>query len=275
MLRAGARSEAVEIARASVREAQLQLETERANAAQDQLRLRDVERARAQVAQIENQLGEQSVQLGETRIVAPIGGEIVRKYLEEGELIASATAGFAQGAAIVTIADLGRMQVRVNINEVDVSRVRVGQDVDIRIEGMSGQVFHGRVASIAPASTTALSPQGQNTGESGRSVVRFEVKIAVADRDRRLRPGMTASVEVIQNRKRNVLLLPQEAVRDNAVILVTGTGEKAVKKPRRVQTGLKDIASVEIVSGLKQGDRVEIPRIDAKDRRRIDIGGPD
>ncbi len=261
-------------AQVAVKTAELQLATERANARQAQVRSKDILRSQADVAQSENRLAEQSVQLSETRIVAPIAGEVTGKYLEEGELVASATAGFAQGAAIVTIADLTKMQVKVNVNEVDVSRLSVGLPVEVRVDGIQETTFHGRVVSLAPASLTSTQV-GNNSGSSSGNIVRFEVKIAVTERDKRLRPGMTANVDILLSQKSKVLVLPTEALRKgNKVLVVTGVGEKAVKTERTVEVGLKDEARVEIVSGLKPGDKVEVPKLDAKDRRTIKMDGP-
>lgn len=255
-------------AQVAVKTAEVQLATERANARQAQVRSKDILRSQADVAQNENRVAEQSVLLAETRIVAPIAGEVTGKYLEEGELVASATAGFAQGAAIVTIADLTKMQVKVNVNEVDVSRLSVGLPVEIRVDGIQEVTFHGRVVSLAPASLTSTQ-QSQTSSASG-NIVRFEVKIAVTERDKRLRPGMTAGVDILLNKKDSVLVLPAEALRPgNKVMVVTGTGEKVQKIERSVTLGLKDEARVEIISGLKPGDKVEVPKLDAKDRRTI------
>ncbi|MBB6051393.1 efflux RND transporter periplasmic adaptor subunit [Armatimonas rosea] len=260
-------------AQVALKTAEVQLATERANARQAQVRSKDILRSQADVAQSENRLAEQSVQLKETRIVAPIAGEVTGKYLEEGELVASATAGFAQGAAIVTIADLAKMQVKVNVNEVDVSRLSVGLPVEIRVDGIQEGTFHGRVVSLAPASLTSTQ-QGTSASASG-NIVRFEVKIAVTEHDRRLRPGMTANVDILLNKKDNVVVLPAEALRPgNKVVVVTGTGKKAAKEERQVTLGLKDDARVEILSGLKPGDQVEVPKLDAKDRRTIKMDGP-
>jgi HlyD family secretion protein len=260
-------------AQVAVKTAQVQLATERANARQAQVRSKDILRSQADVAQSENRLAEQSVQLTETRIVAPISGEVTGKYLEEGELVASATAGFAQGAAIVTIADLTKMQVKVNVNEVDVSRLSVGLPVEIRVDGIQDIIFHGRVVSLAPASLTSTQ-QGASASASG-NIVRFEVKIAVTERDKRLRPGMTANVDILLSRKESVTVLPAEALRPgNKVLVVTGTGEKAQKSERSVVLGLKDDAQVEVISGLKPGETVEVPKLDAKDRRTIKMDGP-
>jgi len=273
LLKEGTRKEDVDMARASVDTARVNLETERTNAANAQLRYRDVERARAEVAQIENQLAQQSVALHDTRIIAPMSGEITGKYLNEGELVASATAGFAQGAALVRVADLTKMQVKVNINEVDVTRLKLGMPVEIRVDGVKGETFGGRVAAIAPSSL------GSNSTSSGQSsqgaVVRFEVKVAVTTPDRRLRPGMTAAVDIIQNRKKNVLLLPAEALPSGEqVTVVTGKGDKQTKTKQAVKVGLRNDSVIEVTSGLKSGDVVEVPKVEAKDRRKISFDGP-
>jgi HlyD family secretion protein len=258
----------------SVENAEVEVSTQRTNAAQSQLRQRDVERSRADLSQQENRLAQQSVQLTETRIVAPIAGEVTGKYLEEGELVASATGGFAAGAAIVTISDLTRMQVKVNINEVDVARLKVGFPVEVKVDGVEGKTFPGRVATIAPASASqSPTASTQNSGNTG--VVRFEVKIAVETPDKRLRPGMTAAVKIIVTKKEGIITLPAEAVRPgDKVKVVVGTGEKAKTEERKVTLGLKNDATVEILTGLKAGEKVEVPKVEASDRRKVEMGGP-
>lgn len=263
--------------KAAVEAARLALETEQTNAASAGLRARDVERARADVRQIENSLAQQTVQLTETRIIAPISGDVTGKYQEEGELIASATAGFAQGAAVVSIADLARMQVRVNINEVDVARIKAGQPAEIHVDSVPGQIFKGRVTAISSAAigkSLKRDAAAASTGSAG--VVRFEVKVTVANPDKRLRPGMTAVVDIIRDRRMKVLTLPAEAIQPgNKVAVVAGIGaaRKATNTP--IKVGLKNDAEVEIVSGLAEGDTVEIPKINAKDRRKINFGRPE
>ena len=264
-----------EQAQVAVKTARLQLETERANAQQAQVRARDIDRSRADVAQVENRLAQQSVQLSETRIVAPISGEVTGKYLEQGELVASATAGFAQGAALVTIADLSKMQVKVNVNEVDVARLSLGLPVEIKVDGIPETVFHGKVVALAPASLTSSQAGPSNAANSGNAIVRFEVKIAVIERDRRLRPGMTATVDILLSRKQKIIVLPTEALRPgNQVMVVTGKDATLKKEARTVVIGLRDDAHLEIVSGLRAGEAVEVPKIDAKDRRKINVAGP-
>lgn len=270
LLKEGTRREDIVAAEAQVESSRVALESERVNAANAQLRARDVERSRADVDQIQNQLAKQQVQLKDTSIVAPISGQVVSKSINEGELVASATGGFAQGAVLVKIADLNNMQVKVNINEVDVAKLKIGLPAEIRVDGVKGETFKGRVASIAPASI------GSNAGTASSgssSVVRFEVKVAVTTPDPRLRPGMTGAVDIILNRKDSVLTLPAEALLPgDKVKLVTGKDKEATTTEKAVTVGLRNNAIAEITSGLNPGDKVEVAKIDAKDRRKIDFG---
>lgn len=261
-------------AKINLRTSKVELQNQENNLGTVALRKRDIERSRADVAQIENRFAQQSVQLTETRIVAPMAGEVTGKYLEEGELVASATAGFAQGAAIVTIANLKQMQVRTNVNEVDVVKVKVGQPVEIRVDGVRNVTFHGVVASKAPASLTSSQAGATNTTASASSnqVVRFEVKVRVTDGDARLRPGMTASVDILLDRKTKVTKIPTEAIRpDETVMIMTGTKEKPILTPRKVTLGLRSDSATEVISGIKPGEKIEVPKIDAKDRRKVNF----
>jgi HlyD family secretion protein len=261
-------------AKINLRTSKVELQNQENNLGTVALRRRDIERSRADVAQIENRFAQQSVQLTETRIVAPMAGEVTGKYLEEGELVASATAGFAQGAAIVTIANLKQMQVRTNVNEVDVVKVKVGQPVEIRVDGVRNVTFHGVVASKAPASLSSSQAGATNTAASATSnqVVRFEVKVRVTDGDARLRPGMTASVDILLDRKTKVTRIPTEAIRpDETVMIMTGTTEKPILTPRKVTLGLRSDSVTEVISGLNPGEKIEVPKIDAKDRRKVNF----
>jgi HlyD family secretion protein len=276
LLQEGPRVEDIALAKQGVESARVALQVERNNADQAQLRLRDIERARAEVAQIQNQLAQQNVQLQETRIVAPTSGEVVGKFLNEGELVASATAGFAQGAVLVRIADLTKMRVRVNVNEVDVAKLRPGLPAEIRVDGVTGKTFAGHVAAISPSSLAERQATANSASTNTQAVVRFEVKVAVDVPDKRLRPGMTAGVDILLNRRKNVVLLSTEALRpQNKVAVVTGTGETATIALRTVQVGLKNDAQAEILSGLQDGDKVEVPKAEAKDRRKFNVTGPD
>ena len=101
------------------------------------------------------------------------------------------------------------------------------------------------------------------------------MKISVENADRKLRPGMTAGVSVILDKKSGTLLLSGEALQaGDKVTVVTGEGDTANKETRAVEVGLRNESTVEVLSGLKEGDKVEVPKIDASDRRKINVNGP-
>ena len=272
LLKEGPRKEDIAASRAAVATSRVALLSEQESLRQVETRRRDIEAARAEVTQIENQLAQQNVQLTETRIIAPIDGEIIGKYLNEGELVASATSGFAQGAVIVRVADLRKMQVKVNVNEVDVAKLKVGLPVEIKVDSIPDTKFAGTVTAISPSSNASNST---STTSNSQAVVRFEVKITVTTPDARLRPGMTAAVDIVLERHTNVTLIAAEALRPgDRVAVVTGSGKDVVKTERSVKVGLKNYGQAEIVDGLKPDETVEVPKITAKDRRKINVGGP-
>ena len=176
-------------------------------------------------------------------IKAPISGVVTSLKVEEGEMITSGTRAYMGGGSILmTIADLTKMVVKVDINEVDVAKVEVGQEVRIGFDAIRGKVYHGRVKKIAPA------------GVLEGNVVVYPVEVEITDLDGRIRPGMTADLDIIVGEARDVLYVPKEAVRRRRVlVLVDGR-----PVPRPVVTGLEDDVKVEIKSGLREGDEVVI-----------------
>jgi HlyD family secretion protein len=227
--------------------------------------------SRAAVKQLEDQLTEAMVRLNDTTILAPISGTITKRYIEAGELVTSGIATFSSGMPLVQIGDLTRMRVVCNINEVDVARVHVGQRAEITLDAARGQRYTGRVVSVAPAATTPAAGQG---GNAGSNIIKFQVKIAVLHTDGRLRPGMSADVDIITAERHGVLKLPLEAVdtsQESArVEALRGSATTKVD----VQTGLKNETAVEIRAGLKEGDRVRPVPYRGPARRQIMRIGP-
>jgi HlyD family secretion protein len=246
---------------------------ERAITQKAQLTVRDaeVDAARASVAQLENSLEEVETRLRDTILRAPMAGVVTKRYVEEGELVTSGIQTFSSGTPLLQIADLRRMQVRVQVNEVDVARLRVGQRARIELDASRGAWLPGRVKAVAPASVAAPSAatQGGGAGSSGGGIVKFEVKIDILKRDPRLRPGMSANVDIITDERHNVLLLPLEAVDLGAARVKRNVGGKAVETP--VALGLRGENQIEIRSGLREGDIVFAARYTGPPRRRLDM----
>ena len=142
-------------AKAQVAAARVQLDAARANTGQDAVKQSDIAQARASVAQISGNIQQLQVNISDTRILAPASGIVLKKYKEPNEIVQSATTGFSDAQAIV--ATLGsRLEVKVGINEVDISKVHARAPASITVDALPDATFAGVVTEIAPASTNAF-----------------------------------------------------------------------------------------------------------------------
>ena len=159
------------------------------------------------------------------------------------------------------------MLVKINVNEVDIAKLKPGQLTEVTIDAERGIQFIGRVHKVAPASQSSDTSGTSSTSSSGSSstaVVRFPVEIQIDHADRRLKPGMSARCSVIVARRRSVLRLPTNCVTGDGAsgtVQIVTTVEKDGQKveqttPREVQIGLRGDSFVEIVSGVKEGEKV-------------------
>jgi HlyD family secretion protein len=181
LIEAGPRPDQVEAARAEVRAARERLALVEAGPRSGQ-----VDTARAQLAQAEAALTQARARLADTRIEAPMDGVVLRKNLEPG-----ATA--APGAAIVTLVDPTDLWLRAYIPETDLGRVRLGQLARVTVDAFPGQPFEGRVTEVASAAE--FTPRNVQTQKERVNLV-FRVKVAIANPDGRLKPGMPADAVI-------------------------------------------------------------------------------
>ena len=145
------------------------------------------------------------------------------------------------------LADLSTMVARAKINEVNIARVRVGQSVEAWLDAIPGVVFEGAV--------TAISPQG----EKEDSIVTYDVTIEIENREDRLRPMMTANVDILTDPLEKVLTIPLESLQiengDDVVYVMED--ERRVR--RKVQVGFRTETEAVIVRGLSEGETVALP----------------
>lgn len=153
------------------------------------------------------------------------------------------------GTALISLPDLNQMQVLCHIGEIDVTRVRAGQEVAIRLDAFSGPVFHGTVKDIAPMA---------NASEQAANVQVFEVVIDIHERDRRLKPGMSAQAEIIIQRLEDVLWVPLQAVfrRDGKEIVYVRDGLSYT--PVEVLLGARNATAAVVESGLEADQQVAL-----------------
>jgi HlyD family secretion protein len=225
--------------------------------------------------------------LTKTTIYAPVSGTISKLSVEQGERVVG-TSQMA-GTELLRIANLHSMEVRVNVNENDIVRVKLGDSVIVDVDSYANQdrKFKGLVTQIANTAKDAQTLE---------AVTEFEVRIRLLNESYEnltsaknrspFRPGMTASVDIITNRKNNVLSVPLAAVTTRTQEALEGKTTKIEKtekegeedekknKPKdelfeivflnengkakalKVKTGISDFDNIEILEGLKSGQEV-------------------
>ncbi|GBC93449.1 Macrolide export protein MacA [bacterium HR15] len=290
----------LETAKASLESARAELERARASAVQDEIkrkayeaaltereaarnRLREIEmrqlelkQAQAAEKQASSQLRNWLIQLAETDVRSPIDGIVTRRYREVGELVMSGTTGFGEGTPIMQVADLSQMRVKLNLNELDVAKVRVGMPVEVKVDALPERTFRGVVKRIAPA---AQQPSGGGSPLGALGVVKFAVEIYLQQSDAALRPGMTARCRILTAVRQNALLLPLEALGKEGeryyVLKLHRNTRDVPNKPRYekvfVKVGLRNTSHAEILEGLQEGDQVVKPPFAGPARRRFEI----
>ncbi len=181
--------------------------------------------------------------LKKTEIYSPISGIIISADKEEGEAI-SGTNSAAQATTIMTVADLSQMVVEVNVNEVDIGKLKSGQGAGIALDAFPEERFKGKIISIAPSS------------EISEGIVTYLVKVKVDKPERYLKPGMSAEVEIFAAKREDAILVPQSALQEkdgkNYLRIKRGKEFKQVE----VKVGLITEESVEIISGVKEGEEI-------------------
>jgi RND family efflux transporter MFP subunit len=204
-------------------------------------RRRNLRVREAAAGQVRARLDEARIQLGYTRITAPISGTVASVSTYEGETVA---ADFT-APTFVTILDQTRLEVQAFVDEHDIGKVRVGQPVTLRVDAFTGEALAGAVRTIYPKAQLV------------NNVVNYVVIIDIeAGSKLVLRPEMTAHVNFILERKEDVVAVPPAALlrESGRTFVVVPAGAGWVR--REVDTGLATVSGIEIRSGLAAGDRV-------------------
>ncbi|MBU3741437.1 MAG: efflux RND transporter periplasmic adaptor subunit [Candidatus Kapabacteria bacterium] len=209
-----------------------------------------------------------------TTIYAPMSGTVTYLAVERGEKVVGTAQ--MQGTEMMRISDLSTMSAWVDVDENDVAVVNIGDTANIKVDAFRDRVFRGVVYEIGNSAQTAAA----GTQEE---VVNFQVRIRLIDRDLKMRPGMSCNVEIETETRENVLAVPIQSVTAKASAIasdvqrgpqVTSRGEAVAKKQadvpaslvwvlngqtvaaREVETGISDNGYIEILKGLKKGERI-------------------
>ena len=223
-----------------------------------------------QVAQARALLKQARDDLSKTTIYAPMSGTVSALNKEQGEI---ALGSQFQADVIMVIADLTEMEAQVNVDENDIVSIHKGQPAEIQTDALLAQPLKGTVAEInSSANTTASGTSEQKT--------EFEIKIGITNPPKTLRPGMTASADIVTNTNPSALSVPLQCVALRTVDQLVRKGEKrkdaeARYQPdrdgfvevvfvvennkavaRQVKTGIQSDELIEILDGLKEGEEV-------------------
>ncbi|WP_373779126.1 efflux RND transporter periplasmic adaptor subunit [Glaesserella sp.] len=224
------------------------LETSKNELATAKANLDDV-KAQIKVAEISVRTAETN--LGYTKIVSPIDGIIVSVPVSEGQTVNSNQTS----PTIVQVADLSKALIKLEVAEGDIAEVKPQQDVSFTTLAEPNRTYRSQVKSIDPALTTLTD--NSYTEESGNSeAVYYYANVVVDNVDHSLRIGMTTQGRIAIAEKTQVLLVPTTALkkRGQETFVQVLENDKAVDK--QVETGLADSLYTEIISGLKEGDKV-------------------
>jgi HlyD family secretion protein len=253
----------LEEARKAVRSAEIALSQAVDNQRNNELRAEDVKSSAASIVRSRVSKDNAKIQLNSTTVVAPRDGVVTTKYLEEGTIIPPGTSTFAQGTSLVQLSDVSRMFVDCTVGEVDISAIKTAMKVRIILEAYPGSTLDGVVTRVSPAAVT--------TNNMTTVKVRVEVLQGKANKEVKLLPGMNANCEFIQMAKEDVLTVPQQALQRDGDKTFVKVKSKDPLKPevREVEVGAMGNESVEILSGVKEGEEVVVAEINLVEMREI------
>lgn len=223
-----------------------------------------IEAAKAQIVQAQAQYKTALTNLDYTKITAPVDGMIISREIDVGQPVAASF----QAPELFTIAqDLKKMQIEVNVSEADIGKVEKGQSVIYTLDGYPDSEFYGKVTQVRISPTTVSN------------VVTYSVIVEVENEDLKLKPGMTANVQIVTKKVENVYCVSNSALKvnineKNEIMKYENPGiwilENKTPKRVEVEIGISDDEKTQIISNkLKQSDKIIIGIMDAKSKNEM------
>ena len=229
-----------------------------------------VEVAKAQIVQTEAALKLAETNLKYTRIVSPVDGIVVSRNVDVGQTVAASF----QTPTLFTIAqDLTKMQINTNVDEADIGKIKMGQPVEFNVDAYPEIIFNGKVWQIRIAPITV------------QNVVTYDVVIKMDNPELKLKPGMTANVSILTAVKKDILKIPNAAMRFrpsdknkmNAQQKGFGVWQMVNGELRRipVSTGISDGSFTEVISGdIREGQEIIIESLNESKGTSPPVSGP-
>ena len=202
------------------------------------LALNRIDLAKAHQSEADANLNLALQRLRDAAVTAPFSGMVVKKYVNEAEVVGA-------GVPVIAIMNIDRVKAEVEIPENHLTVVRRGAAVDVALDALSQEVFRGTVSRL----NTRVNPQSRS----------FKAEIDIANPGQRIKPGMFARITIATDIVRNAIVLPSRALvtdeRGNAAVFVV-KNDRAVS--RRIRPGLADDSLIEVREGLTAGERVVV-----------------
>lgn len=224
-----------------------------------------IENARISVSNAGSSLENAQDRLSDYEVTAPISGTVVTKSAKAGDKIEGGSSG-----TLCTIYDLTYLEMTMNIDELDISDVAVGQTVEVTADAVEGKTYTGVVTRVSVAGVT-----------SG-GITAYPVTVRIDETDGLL-PGMNVDAEIVIEESRDTLAIPCGALNRGDTVLITAGSPSAVnaldqEAPEgyvyvEVETGVSDGSYIEATSGLQEGDTVAYIRVSSSGDSGMMMGG--
>ncbi len=191
-----------------------------------------------QVAAAEARVAAVQATLSQAFIIAPFDGTVTQAGAVVGDQVTAGTVAFR-------VDDLSHLLVDLQVSEVDINNVALGQTTTLTFDAILGKEYHGEVMEVGQA------------GDTVQGVVNFVVTVGLTDADQEVKPGMTAAVNIVVEEQQDVLLIPNRAVRlvdSERVVYILLDGQPVKVKVRLGSSS--DTQSVLVDGDLKEGDQI-------------------
>jgi HlyD family secretion protein len=199
----------------------------------------EIQQLKNSIASAQLDLDAARAALTQTQLVAPYAGIVTEVDDQTGELVG----GYSP---VVGIADLSRLELLADIDEIDVGAVTAGQSVEVRFDTFPGETVQGKLTTLFPAASNI------------RGALVYNARISFDAGKLAVRPGMGATVKIATVDKKNVLLVPSRAIRNAGSQKIVTAIMNGAQVDVIVQIGLSDGTNTEIVSGLDVGEQIVI-----------------
>ncbi|MFC1515246.1 efflux RND transporter periplasmic adaptor subunit [Thermodesulfobacteriota bacterium] len=246
-------------AEVNLENAQIRIEELAIKETELEIKRQNVALAQAQVETDNINLSIAEQRLKDTKVFSPIDGVVSERNVQIGQIISSGISNVGGGTVLMVISDLSRMFIIASVDESDIGKVELGQEVAITADAFPGKRFTGKIERIG------------TRGVNVSNVVTFEVKIELLGKNKSLlKPEMTTNIEIIVADKTEVLQVPSGAILTNDQGHFVRIKDYGNRKERPVKIGISDGVMTEVTEGLNQGDTVVYRPEEAKSRWRTD-----